>query len=63
MPLPSVNTNINAVPLDYFLRGVEAAKPSSVLLRPRRHRQEVRGVTFCRIQCREDRTEQMPWVD
>ena len=30
MPLPSVNTNINAVPLDYFLRGVEAAKPSSV---------------------------------
>ena len=30
MPLPSVNTNINSVPLDYFLRGVEAAKPSSV---------------------------------
>ena len=30
MPSPSVNTNINAVPLDYFLRGVEAAKPSSV---------------------------------
>ena len=30
MPSPSINTNINAVPLDYFLRGVEAAKPSSV---------------------------------
>ena len=30
MPSPSVNTNINSVPLDYFLRGVEAAKPSSV---------------------------------
>ena len=30
MPSPSINTNINAVPLDYFLRGVEAVKPSSV---------------------------------
>ena len=30
MPLPSVNTNINSVPLDYFLRGVEATKPQQV---------------------------------
>ena len=27
MPLPNVNTNINNVSMDYFLRGVEAAKP------------------------------------
>ena len=27
MPLPSVNTNINNVSMDYFLRGVEAVKP------------------------------------
>ena len=27
MPLSNVNTNINNVSMDYFLRGVEAAKP------------------------------------
>ena len=27
MPLPNVNTNLNSVPMDYFLRGVDAVKP------------------------------------
>ena len=30
MPLPNVSTNINNVSMDYFLRGVEAAKPQGV---------------------------------
>jgi len=30
MPLPNVNTNINNVSMDYFLRGVAAAKPQEV---------------------------------
>ena len=29
MPLSNVNTNINNVSMDYFLRGVEAAKPKN----------------------------------
>ena len=27
MPLPNVNASIRNVPMDYFLRGVDAAKP------------------------------------
>lgn len=30
MPFPNVSTNINNVSMDYFLRGVEAAKPQGV---------------------------------
>lgn len=29
MPLPNVKVNINNVSIDYFLRGVEASKPSA----------------------------------
>ena len=31
MPLPNVNTNINNVSMDYFLRGVQAVKPQGAM--------------------------------
>ena len=34
MPFPNVNTNINNVSMDYFLRGVDAAKPQGVQQAP-----------------------------